>query len=287
MENVFRVRTDMASEAHRIWRQGATSLDRLPGVEAEESQRDGFSLFRVRILDEEGAQALGKPVGQYFTLELDRFFSRGDEGFERAVQALAGLLRDAFVDVNGPSLVVGLGNSEITPDALGPTAAQYVFPTRHLKLAAHPLFQDFSEVAVCSPGVMGTTGMESALQIAAFCREIKPARVVVVDALAGSDPGRLCRTIQIADSGIAPGSGVGNDRSCLSRETLGVPVVAVGVPTVIDASAFGDDSGLRGLFVTPKDIDATIRAGARLIGYAVDLALHPGLEVDDVTALID
>lgn len=287
MGNMTWARTDMASEAHRLWKSGETALDRLPGVEAEESTQDGFSVFRVRILDDDGARALGKPRGNYATLELERFFSRGEEPFPRAAEALAALIREGLDGKDGPTLVVGLGNKEITPDALGPAAAREVFPTRHLKRAGHPLFRDFSEVAVCTPGVMGSSGLESAAQIRALCRELQPTRLIVVDALAGADPERLCRTVQLTDSGIAPGSGVGNDRAPLSADTLGLPVLALGVPTVIDAACFCDAPGLRGMFVTPRDIDATVRRAGRLLAYAIDLALHPGLRAEDVTALID
>ena len=206
----------------------------------------------------------------------------------------------------GTTLVAGLGNRDVTPDAVGTEAARFVFPTRHLKLAGNPLFADFSDVAVCTPGVLASSGVESARQIAALCRELRPARVVVFDALAGADPGRLCRCVQLTDAGIAPGSGVGNDRAALSREGLGVPVLAahffvfyygivaditppvlaIGAPTVVDAACFGEEA-LRGWFVTPKDIDEAIRSAGRLLGYALDLALHPGLCAEDVTALLE
>ena len=280
-------RTDMASEAHRLWQKSAAALDRLNGVKAEEQEAGAFKVFCMQIDSEEGAKALGKPCGRYVTLELPRFFTRGDEEFSAAVAQLASLLRPLLRGSDGLSLVVGLGNEQITPDALGPAAVRQVFPTRHLKQSETKLFSSFSEVAVCTPGVLGATGIESAAQIAAFCASLKPARVIVVDALAGADPERLCRTVQLADSGIAPGSGVGNDRACLSEASLGVPVTAIGVPTVIDAALFGGETSLAQLFVTPRDIDAVIRAAGRLIGYAIDLALHPGLNFEELVELLE
>ncbi len=280
------MRTDLASEAHRMLKNGRRDLSPLPGVEAAEEEKNGFSLFRVRVLDEQGSQALGKPVGSYCTLEAERFFPRGDERFLTLAETLADVIREMLGDEEGSTLVVGLGNTEITPDALGPEAVRFVFPTRHLKKTETALFEAFSEVAVCAPGVLAASGIESARQIAALCQEIHPARVVVIDALAGADPERLCRCVQISDSGIAPGSGVGNDRAPLSREMLDIPVLSIGVPTVVDASYFGDAS-FRGWFLTPKSIDEAIRSGARLLGYALDLALHPGLTVDDVSALLE
>lgn len=286
MENKRSLRTDLASEAHRLLKNGQRDLSPLPGIEAREEERNGFSLFRVRVLDGQGAEALGKPVGSYCTLEAERFLPRGDGRFPLLAETLADVIREMLGKPAASTLVVGLGNTEITPDALGPLAVRAVFPTRHFKQSGDPLFQDFSEVSTCAPGVLASSGIESARQIAALCREIRPDRVIVIDALAGAEPGRLCRTVQIADSGIAPGSGVGNDRAALSRDTLGVPVLAIGVPTVVDAAYFGDDS-FRGWFMTPKSIDEAMRCGARLLGYAIDLALHPGLSVEDVAALIE
>lgn len=286
MDILKMARTDLASEAHRLLKNGKADLGPLPGLEAAEETKNGFSLFRVRVLDERGARAIGKPVGSYCTLEAERFYPRGDERFPALVRTLAAEIRAMLGGAEGTTLVAGLGNREVTPDALGPGAARYVFPTRHLKTARHPLFASFAEVAVCTPGVLASSGVESARQIAALCREIRPARVVVFDALAGADPGRLCRCVQLADSGVAPGSGVGNDRAALSRESLGLPVLAIGVPTVVDAACFGEEA-FRGWFVTPKDIDESLRCAARLLGYALDLALHPGLSVEDVSALLE
>ena len=280
------IRTDLASEAHRMLKNGRRDLSPLPGIETKEEVKNGSTLFRVRVLDERGAKALGKPVGAYCTFEAERFFPRGDERFVSLAETLASVIREMLGNSNGATLVVGLGNTDITPDALGPAAARFVFPTRHLKRSGQTLFEHFSEVAVCAPGVLASSGIESARQVEALCREIQPERVLVVDALAGADPGRLCRCVQISDSGIAPGSGVGNDRAPLSQETLGRPVFAIGVPTVVDAAFFGD-AAFQGWFVTPKSIDESMRCGARLIGYAIDLALHPGLTVDDVSALLE
>lgn len=285
MENM-QVRTDMASEAHRLATNGAEDLSPLPGVAAREEEKNGFSLFHVDILNEQGAQRLGKPVGSYCTLETERFFPRGDARFPLLAQTLAELLCEKLPEKHDSVLAVGLGNTEITPDALGPLCARYVFPTRHLKQRQPSLFASFSAVTTCAPGVLAASGIESARQVLALCREIGPDCVIVVDALAGAEPERLCRTVQIADSGIAPGSGVGNDRDPLSHDTLGIPVLAIGVPTVIDAGFLGNDR-LRGWFLTPKAIDENVRCAARLIGYAIDLALHRDLTVDDIFGLIE
>ena len=136
-------------------------------------------------------------------------------------------------------------------------------------------------------GVLGTTGIESADSLKAICEVVKPDCVIAVDALASSDLSRLCKTIQICDSGIAPGSGVGNDRAQLNAEALGVPVIAMGVPTVIDAAAFTDEETAKGLFVTPRNIDELVASVSKLMAYSINLALHQGLTVEDVDILVE
>lgn len=279
----FSARTDLASEAHRL--AAGEALGELPGIEAEERRAEGFSLCRVRVLDERGERLLGKPRGRYVTLEPDRIPGCGEEGFAPLARALAEEIRGALGFHPDSALVAALGNEAVTPDALGPSSACWVFPTRHL--VGQPAFSGFLPVSVCRPGVLGSSGIESAAQIRALLRETGAACVIAVDALAGADPTRLCRSLQITDAGIAPGSGVGNDRARLCRDSLGVPVVAVGMPTVIDAAALGAEPGLQRLFVTPRDIDAAIRDAGRLIGCAVDLALYPDIRVEDVFALVD
>ena len=282
------VRTDLASEAHRLWKGSAERTAALSGVEAKEERLRGLPVTAVRILNEEGARALGKPPGRYYTLELTRFPGRCEEAFPAAAQALAELIRRCLPEGGAPSaLVAALGNPDITPDALGPLCAESVLVTRHLKESGQALFSSFASVAVCRTGVLGSTGAESALQVHALVRALRPACVLAVDALAGADASRLCRTVQVCSSGIAPGSGVGNDRERLDAESLGVPVVALGVPTVIDASLFSAEPALRGLFVTPRGIDETVRRAARLIGSAVNLALHGELALDDLDARLE
>ncbi len=286
MEYNGKFRTDLASEAHRLALNGRQDLAALPGVETAEEQREDCSLFRVHITDQRGAEALGKPQGRYCTLEAERFRPRGDPRFRAQAETLADEIRELLPPGGGPYLTAGLGNEAVTPDALGPLAARSILATRHLKRSGDPLFADFSEVAVFAPGVLGSSGIEAALQLGVLARELQPSCLLVIDALAGAEAGRLCRTVQITDSGIAPGSGVGNDRAPLSRESLSLPVVALGVPTVIDAAYLGGDS-MKGMFVTPKEIDEAVRCAARLIGYAVNLALQPKLSFDDLAELLD
>ena len=277
-------RTDMASEIHRRICD-SERVTELPGVQAREEELGGFPVTEVQILDRRGEERLGKPAGRYLTLELPK--ARLSEDFSDAVSVLARLIRRCLpADVENV-LLVALGNPDITPDAIGPLCAGHLLVTRHLKQHGVPGAEDLCSTSLCRPGVLGSSGIESAAQIRALCELLRPDLVIAVDALAGSDLDLLCRTVQICDSGIAPGSGVGNARDAIDRESLGLPVVAIGVPTVIDASALSDEPGLAGMFVTPRSIDAQVRACGKLIGYGIDLALHPGLRLEDLQRILE
>ena len=296
-------RTDLALEAAQLWREGAGAAAEPRGVECRQARREGWPVTTVRIADGEGARALGKPEGTYVTLELDGLARREEDAFGRAARAVAAEL-SALLDLGPgePVLVVGLGNRGVTPDSIGPLAAGHTLVTRHLVDRVPEHFGAFRPVAALAAGVLGATGVESGRLARAVVREIRPARVVCVDALAARGVERVCRTVQLADTGIVPGSGVGNAREALNADTLGVPVVAVGVPTVVDAATLARDllaaSGLAGaeeaelgeaerLFVTPRDIDTQVRDLARVVGYGINLALHPGLSLEDIQLLLD
>ena len=200
-----------------------------------------------------------------------------------AAQTLAELLRGVLPLMPDASvLVVGLGNRAITPDAVGPDAIDSVMVTRHLREQLPEHFGQFRPVAALAAGVLGTTGVESADMIRALAAHLHPDAIIAVDALACAELDRLGRTVQLTDTGITPGSGVGNDRAGLSRDTLGIPVAAIGLPTVIDAGGFSDDPRAEQMFVTPRDIDTVVRDAAKLIGYGINLALHDGLTIGDV-----
>ena len=279
------VRTDLASEAHRDFTK-AKDPSGLSGVIAREETLNGFSLYAVEIINDKGAQALKKPVGKYYTLEPERFFARGSESFAPAAEAVAQLIQNCFGESAPASvLVAALGNPDITPDALGPLTASHLLVTRHLKHSGNPIFSSFHSLSLCRTGVLGTSGIESALHIKTLCDMLKPDWVIAIDALAGSDPERLCRTIQVNSAGVAPGSGIGNDREELSLAYLGVPVIGIGVPTVIDSELFGS-GGNKPMFVTPRNIDSLVRSAARLIAYGINLAVHKGISIGDIDMLI-
>lgn len=277
-----RFRTDLAAEQREL----TVGAGELKGVRAETQQRGGFDVTTVEILDEEGARSLCKPIGKYVTLGLEPLMCRTSEAFEDAAELLAELIRGLLpADSGKGTLVAGLGNDEMTPDAVGPLAVNSVIATRHLKRGMPEDFAAFTTVSAVKPGVLGTTGIESAELLRSACRAADPARLIAVDALASASLERLCRTVQLTDAGIVPGSGVGNDRAAVNQKSLGLPVLAIGVPTVVDASAFSDSPDAAGMFVTPRDIDASVRDVAKLIGYGINLALHDGLTVADIDML--
>ena len=286
-------RTDLAMEAKEIWQEGAGKTASLSGVRAVDYRREGWPATRVEILDRRGAEALGKPVGTYVTLDLGGYWDRPPEGFIRAAEALAEELRSLLPE-QGPVFVAGLGNAAMTPDALGPQAVSHLLVTRHLG----EVLPQLRPVSAAAAGVLGTTGMEAAEWVRALGERVKPSAVIVVDALAARSLNRVCSTIQAADTGIIPGSGVGNRRMALNRETMGVPVISLGVPTVVDAATMAldllRDSGCRppdslgggNLFVTPKDVDLRVRDLAKIIGYGINLALQPKLGIEDLEGLL-
>lgn len=176
-------------------------------------------------------------------------------------------------------MVVGLGNRAMTPDRIGPLCCEKILVTNHLVERAPEQFGSFRPVTALAPGVLGTTGVESAQVAGAVAAAVEPVCVIAVDALAATGVERLCATVQLSDTGISPGSGVGNHRQGLTRESLGVPVLALGVPTVAEAEG--------GMFVTPRDIDVRVAECAKVMAYAIDLALQPGLSLEDLEALIE
>lgn len=290
-------RTDLALEAA----QAVANAAGLEGVEQTERTQDGVTVTVVELRTPEAAQRVGKPVGRYVTLDLGAVRRREKEGFRRACQTLAEELAKLLPEGTGTVLVVGLGNRAITPDAVGPLAHDHLLVTRHLIEQMPEIFGGFRPVAAVSAGVLGTTGVESVELVQAVARALRPDCVVAIDALAAGSMKRLCTTVQLADTGIAPGSGVGNCRKALNRETLGVPVIAVGVPTVVDVNTLARDVleeagkgdiepealGQSGAFVTTRDIDERVAECAKLIGYAVNLAVQRGLSIEDIEGLVE
>jgi spore protease len=277
------IRTDLALESRELL------VEELPGIKSEQSRVGDATVTRIYVTDEQGSRALGKPQGCYVTVEVPPLTA--DSGMdEQLVNTLSSEM--AALLPEGHVLVVGLGNTRITPDALGPRAAARVLATRHItgQRVQDVGLGELRPVSVIAPGVLGQTGIETGEIIAGIAERVGPAAVVVIDALASRRLSRLGCTVQLADSGISPGSGVGNRRSPIGREQLGVPVISVGVPTVVDALTLAEDLTGRepddvdmqqgGMIVTPQEVDMLIERASHLIAHALNCALHPQLDSD-------
>ena len=268
-------RTDLAVEA---------AVDCPLGEEdvVQQTEQCGrLTIHRTRVLTPRGEAAVGKPKGRYITACLPTLTD--DERDLSDYAARIGKELAAMLPPEGTVLVVGLGNRTVTPDALGPATADLVLATRHIggEFARAAGLTDLRPTAVVTPGVLGQTGTESSETVRGVCREIHPCAVIVVDALAAGEAQRLGRTVQLCDSGIAPGSGVGNDRRPLNREVLGVPVIAMGIPTVVDAVM----EGCAPMMVTPREIDLMIARGAKLLAMSIHAALQPAYAPMDLVAV--
>ena len=294
-------RTDLALEAADDL-AARTKKNSLPeGIRRLESLQEGYAVTDIRITNDAGAQALGKPVGRYITVDLRPYFDRQRTFFHRAVWCIAQQLRALLPDAGPRSqiLVAGLGNRAMTPDAIGPAAVENLLVTRHMVRTLPRQFRGFTPVSALCTGVLARTGLETLELIQGAAAHIRPTAVIAIDALAARSRDRLCATVQLSDTGLTPGSGVGNHRRAVDRAALGVPVIAVGFPTVIDGATLCADlleeAGCprqtlcgRGadLFVTPQDIDQRVTELGRMVGYGITLALQRGLTLEDVTGLL-
>ena len=283
---IMGIRTDLAVEAHELAREESGELS---GVRAETMVHGAITKTVVDILNESGAEALSKAKGRYITIEAPELKYSLDD-YETVCEMIADELR-VMCGESRLTLVVGLGNREITPDAIGSRVVSELIITNHLKThMTEAVGSEFGAVCAAAPGVMGTTGIETVEIVKGIAGRIKPDVIIAVDALAGADIRRVCTTVQLADTGIQPGSGVGNCREGLNEETLGVKVIAVGVPTVIAAELLGGGSlpeEYRGLMVTTKDIDLVIRRMSKTVANGINLALHKDLTFRDIESIVD
>ena len=286
------IRTDLAIEAL----DAARARGDMPGIEREESNICGVTVSRVKILDERGEKAVKKPCGTYVTVSCENFARTSTDNLEQIKRCVAKELSD-FVKgkTQNGVLVVGLGNVLCTPDALGPKTAEKILVTRHMKRELSKMLDidDLTAVGCLAPGVLGQTGIETGEIVRGVVERTKPSLVIAVDALAARSTGRLGSTVQLASAGISPGSGVGNKRAELSQSTLGLPVISIGVPLVVDAATLvhdlsgnePDDREGRDMIVTPRDIDLLVEHSAALVADSVNRALHPSLDPEDIAAL--
>lgn len=296
---MYNRRTDLAIEAHEMLCKSAEKSEEIPGIKTEEYEKNGFKISKVTVLTPAAAEKIGKPIGNYITVDLKRMLKREDNAFIDGAKAIADEIKKLLPKFRNNSVfVAGLGNRFITADAVGPKSINYVMVTRHLIEAMPEQFKCFGKTAAIAPGVLGLTGVETGEILKGICDKIQPSVIIVIDALASRKVSRLCTTVQISDTGIVPGSGVGNARNAITEKIFHVPVIAIGVPTVVDARTLvadiieevgGNEEIVdrvqeldENMVVTPKDIDKYIGDTSKIIGYAINFALHDNISLQDM-----
>lgn len=321
-------RTDLAIEADIL--QHSETKEDIEGVKIiiENGLKDDINVTWVKILNEKGSKTMGKPIGNYITIESQLMKQNSITLHEDIIKIMADkLVKLTQLKDDTSILVVGLGNWNITPDALGPKVVSKILVTRHLlQNIPEEIDNSVRMVSAISTGVMGITGMETGEIVKGIVQNVKPDLVIAIDALAARKTSRINTTIQISDTGISPGSGVGNTRMALNQKTLNVPTIAIGVPTVVDAATMVNDTmdkildemsvqAKKGsefynmlkiinedekyslildilepysgnMFVTPKEVDAVIDGLADIIGNALNIALHPGIDTNDINRYV-
>lgn len=305
------IRTDLALETHEYFTESAQNLD---GVTVYDKSIKDIEITHVEIKTEDAASKMGKPIGNYITLSTPDLRYIDKKLYERIVRKIADEINQLITDdIEKPILVVGLGNRAITSDSLGPEVVDRLVITRHMFThAPEILSDDFASVCAIAPGVLGITGIETEEIITSVCEKIDPSVVIVVDALAARSIERITNTIQICDTGISPGAGVGNNRKEISQKTLGIPVIAIGVPTVVDAITITEDTlellycdlgeklpiddllhseniskEILNFSTTPKEIDILIKKCAEVVANGINFALHDNITFEDIDILLN
>ena len=244
---MYNFRTDLASERRDIYQKANQVEGQIDGIESEEEEiSENIKVERVKITNENGEKAIGKPMGNYITIDVKKLKIAQEEEIKKAADTLTKELKavlEAHIDSQGEVLVVGLGNIYVTPDSLGPKVINEIEVTRHIINYLPQYVEEGTRmVSAISPGVLGTTGIETVEILKGIVDNIKPKLVIVIDALASRSIERISSTVQLSDTGIVPGAGVGNTRSEISQNTLGIPVVAIGIPTVVETAVLVNDS---------------------------------------------
>ncbi|MBD0379065.1 GPR endopeptidase [Paenibacillus sedimenti] len=326
--NAYSTHIDLALDARDL-AQAANQGQAIPGIETDTKRENGIRVTKINVLNEEGSKALGKLPGHYITIEVPALRQKDTQLQDRVATKLAQefgqFLLEIGISKEAKVLIIGLGNSSVTPDALGPLVVDNVMVTRHyFELMPDDVGPGYRAVSAVAPGVLGTTGIESSDIVQGIVEKSQPDFIIAIDALASRSLERVNTTIQIADTGIHPGSGIGNKRKGLTKEVLGIPVVAIGVPTVVYASTivnnafdmmhkhFSEQTSNTGqilglldgmkeeerlllvkevlnpvghdLLVTPKEIDQFIEDIANIIASGLNAALHDAVSVDNVAA---
>ncbi len=278
-------RTDLALET-------AERTQNAEGIEKYEKVSGDIKTTHVKVTDQSAAERMKKPIGSYITVEFPFIGESADD--DQTEKAITDALNELLPEIRDTVLVVGLGNREITPDAVGPDTASKILATRHItkEFAEQIGLKGLKSVAAVAPNVLGKTGIEAAEIIKGTVDRIKPSAVIAVDALASGSIGRLFSTVQLCDSGISPGSGVKNARKEISEKTLGVPVIAVGVPTVVDAGTLageltGESVKIKSDMIVTPNIDLLCGRMSVLLARAINVFLQPGLEREVILSLIN
>ncbi|NMM61960.1 GPR endopeptidase [Clostridium sp. P21] len=324
---MFNIRTDLAVEAKEIYKQ--ENNGEMSGVEVEEEYVDDIKTTIVKVVNDVGERMMGKPKGTYVTIDMPKFTHYDAETMDQVSEVLGKTLSEMVnIEDSMTALVVGLGNWNITPDALGPKVVSKLMVTRHLKqLVPDKIDEGIRPVCAIAPGVLGLTGIETGEIIKGVVEKVKPNLIICIDALASRKMDRVNSTIQIGDTGISPGSGVGNKRMEISEGVLGVPVIAVGVPTVVDAATMANDTidmvldqmiqesekdskfynmlksvdkdekqkmiqnildpYVGNLMVTPKEVDLVIDSVSKVIANGINIALQPALNLEDINKFLN
>ncbi|WP_207640988.1 GPR endopeptidase [Desulfofalx alkaliphila] len=315
----FGITLDLALEAREVVR--GQLGEEIPGVVVDRETYDHAVVSTVKIVEKSAEEIMGKPQGNYITIEAPSLTDNNREVHQQIVQVLAEHLGRLFeLPQESNVLIVGLGNRNATPDALGPQVVDQVLVTRHIfNYAPSEIREGMRPVSAIAPGVLGVTGIETAEIIKGIVENVKPELVIAIDSLASRSVERIATTIQIADTGIAPGSGVGNKRAGINQETMGVPVIAVGVPMVVHAALIASDAIERlfaqfktnpqiyqayqqdavqgvlndilapfggNLMVTPKEVDMLIHNTAKVIAGGLSAALHKGIDAEEYSTYL-
>lgn len=297
---MFEIRTDLAEELRDRAMSAEAKADsgELDGVLYRETEKGDVKISTIEIVNENGEKKLGKKCGKYVTISYPTASRLGYAELIALCDILAEQIRSLCGDVSS-ALVCGLGNRALAADAVGVLAAEKVLVTHHMKKNDSSFFRKsgFFDLAALSPGVMAKTGMEAADLVKSAVEDLRPDVVIAVDSLAAREAARLARTIQLSDTGLSPGSGVGNRRASFDRAYIGVPVIAIGVPTVVDTATLVYDAlegketnpallqKLSGLFVSPKEIDVIAENVGKIIGYAINRAFHGDFSYEEMAMM--
>lgn len=323
---MYTFRTDLAIERRDIYEK--ESKEALTGVTIEEEQLEDIKVTTVHIENEEGEKKMGKPIGEYITIEIPELTQFDGATMDEIAHVLSASLEQLIkLEENETALVIGLGNIAVTPDALGPKVIKKLMITRHLKkLMPEAIDEEIRSVCALAPGVLGTTGIETGEIIKSLVSKIEPKVVICIDALSSRSLKRVAKTIQISNTGIVPGAGVGNHRMEINEKTIGIPVIAIGIPTVVNAATVANDAMdlvldemieeseegkefyemLKGidrnkkanliksllrpfmgeLMVTPKEVDEIIDYLSKIVANGINLALQPAMMIEDINSFL-